>query len=346
MRGKLSVYEITECGYYARGAETHSCCDPPKLAADIHLWISGKKPTIEETRTFAADQNGTYLPVYCFDTARGAKHGDFLITTWNETPSDDGTIGAVVRNDVAGSAGVKTANLPTNSIPGYGTHFWVLPQQRRLVTVRFDAQPLNGHAGLNLYMRGYLERFSPHVRFDDPTMAGSVFVRNVLGYALDDKSADADEGLRPRFRSILLRRDSEIAFIKKNRAKINKIIRKGRPSDGGQTTKTLLDRMLRFVGADSKDRGLPDNNYVFEVAYTPSEKELSNIIATYQSEEHETWDDIGFDFKGDPTRRWLSSSTLKAEIDVADGLRDGPSSLAAASALLDALQAHRQTVLA
>jgi hypothetical protein len=345
MNCKLTVYRVEECGYYARGADTHTCCDLRKCLTDICRWISAEKPTIEKTCAYPGDDNGTSMPVYCFDAAAHGKN-DFLITTWNETPSEDGVVGAVVRNQIAGSAGVATANLPTNSIPGYGTHFWFLADRQRLVTVRFDSQPLNGHAGLNYYMRGYLERFSPHVRFADPTDQGDIFIRNVIGYATDDDDEECDPHLRPRFKSFLLRKNSEIGYIKKHRAAINRVIRKARPTTGGNATRTLLDRMLEFVGASPANRALPDQNFHFEVPYTPTETELNNIITAYQEDDHETWDDIGFDFKGDPVRRWLSSSTLKAEIELPDGLRDGAASLAAAQALLRELQPFRNQVSA
>jgi hypothetical protein len=339
----MTVYKIEQCGYYARGSDARTCCDLRKCLGDVCTWITNDKPTIEKTCAYPGDDNGTSLPIYCFDAASHGKN-DFLITTWNETPSEDGVVGAVGRSAIAGAADVTTANLPVNSIPGYGTHFWFLADKSRLVTVRFDSQPLNGHYGMTLYMKGYLERFSPHVRFADPTDQRNVFIRNVLGYAKNDIETEFDPHLHPKFRSVLLRRDSEIAYIKKNRSKINRVIRKSRPTTGGTATRTLLDRMLTFVGATPNNRALPDQNFLFEIPYTPTDAELNNIINSYQEEEHETWDDIGFDFKSDPTRRWLSSSTLKLEVDLPDTLRDGAASLASAEALLREIQSFRDRV--
>lgn len=344
MQAKLTVYKIEQCGYYDDEGH-HACCDPAKCLTDIHTWIAQERPTIEQTSTFAGDQDGESLPVYCFDAASNG-HNDFLLTTWNETPSEDGVVGAVVRSQVAGTANVRTANLPANSIPGYGTHFWFLPAQRRLATVRFDVQPLNGHVGLNRYMRGYLERFSPHVRFDDDSDDGNTLVRNVIGYALDNDADAADDSLRPRFKSVLLRRNAQLDYIRQNRERITRVIRKGRPSGGDQATRSLLDRALTFMGARPNNRPLPDHNFTFEIAYTPTPQELHSIITRYQQEEHETWDDVGFDFRGEPTRHWLSSSTLKVEVELPDNLSDGPASLATATALLAALQPHRTAVLA
>lgn len=346
MRAKLTVYQVQQCGYYQTGAAAATCSDLQKTLADIHHWIHDVRPQVQATRTFNGAEDGSYLPVYCFDIARHGDH-DYLLTTWNETPSDDGTVGAIGRNDRAGEAAVHTANFPANSIAGYGTHFWFLPDRRRLVTVRFDSQPLNGHHGLNLYLRGFLERSSPHVRFENAIQDGDRFVRPIAGYALDDEADEGDDRLRPRFRSTMLRRDGEIAYIRRHRASIKKIIRTGRPTGGDRATRTVLDRVLTFVGATPNNRALPENTFKFEVPYTPTTEELNAIIARWQEqEEHETWDDIGFDFAADPIRRWLSNSALKAEVELSDGLRQEAASPAEAPALLEALRPLRNIVIA
>jgi hypothetical protein len=243
MRGKLTVYKVQQCGYYARGQSRPACCDLRACLRSLRAWITDAQTTVTKSCAFPGDDEGTHLPVYCLRAAAVGQN-DFLITTWNETPSDNGAVGAVDRSAVATAANVQSVDLPENSIPGYATHFWFLADQQRLVTVRLGSQPLNGHAGFNLYMRGYLERFSPHVRWEDDSDDGDIFTKNIIGYALDAESEEADQHLRPRFRSILLRRNSEIAYIRRNRERINKIIRKGRPTTGGQTTRNLLDRAL------------------------------------------------------------------------------------------------------
>src|SRR6266567_7764138 len=100
LRVKLTTYRVEQCGYYQTGAAAAMCSDLHKTLADIHDWIHTGRPRVQATRTFNEDENGSYLPVYCFDVARHGDH-DYLLTTWNETPSDDGTVGAVGRNDRA-----------------------------------------------------------------------------------------------------------------------------------------------------------------------------------------------------------------------------------------------------
>jgi hypothetical protein len=345
MTGKLTVYRVKECGYYERGADAHTCCDLSKCLSDIATWVTVDRPTIEKTCAYPGDEHGTSLPIYCFDAASHGQH-DFLLTTWNAAPSDNGAVAAVPRNDIVGNAGVQTRTFPQTSIPGYGTHFWFLADRQRLVTVRFDSQPLNGHYGLNLYMRGYLERLSPHVRFGEDGGEQNVFMKNILGYALTDRAEEADAKLKPRFKSVLVRRDSEIEYIRRNRAKIKRIIRKSRPTKGGQATRNLVDRMLSFVGGAVNERVLPDRGFMFEVSYTPTAAELTEIIRRYDpDEDHETWDDIGFDFADGNTRRWLSSTTLKVDVELPDALRNGAGAVASAGALLEALQPFRGQVI-
>lgn len=343
LKGKLTVYQVDQCGYYTHGAETRTCGGLVRTLGHICKWLADDQPTIEKTCAYEGDDQDTSLPIFCFDAAALGSN-DFLITTWNQTPSDNGTVSAVSRGGIAGQSGILTRNFPKTSIPGFGTHFWFLADKKRLVTVRFESQPLNGHHGLNLYMRGYLARLSPHVRFGDASNEDNVFKRNIIGYAIKEDSRTAESGLKPRFKSSLLRRDSEISYIKKNRAKIVRVIRKGRPTVGGAATKTLLDQVLTYVGASPNNRTLPDQSFSFEIAYTPTESELNEIISRYAPDaDHESWDDIGFDFKGESTRRWLSNSTLKLEIELPDDIRAGDGSIDVRM-LLEALQPFRAQV--
>jgi hypothetical protein len=349
MNAKLTVYTIEMCGYYAHGGNSPDFGDADQCLTAIHEWVHQKKPKVKATRTFNKHENGEYLPTYCFDIA-GTSGSDWLLTSWNETPSDDGVVGAVGAAVQAGTGTITTRSFAQGDIIGYGTHFWFLPNESRLVTVQFDSQPLNGHQGLNRYMNGYLERFSPHVRFDPNKMHDDVLVREIVGYAPDATTDEANDKLHPRYRSKLLRRDAELDYIRNNHQKIKKVIRKGRPSGGGQATKSLLDRALTFVGAPTNQRTLPDTSFIFEIPYRPSRSDVDAIINQWQQEAdgdgHETWDDVGFDFRGETKRRWLSSSTLKLDADLPKNLRDGPGSVASADALLKELARFRSQVIA
>ena len=349
MNAKLTVYEIELCGYYAHGGNTPNFGEADQCLTAIHEWVHQKKPKVKATRTFNKHEDGEYLPTYCFDIA-GTSGSDWLLTSWNETPSDDGVVGAVGAAVQAGAGTITTRNFAIDDIIGYGTHFWFLPDKSRLVTVQFDSQPLNGHQGLNRYMNGYLKRFSPHVRFDKNKMDGDVLVREVVGYAPDATTDEADDKLHPRYRSKLLRREAELDYIRNNHQKIKKVIRKGRPSGGGQVKQNILDQLLTFIGAPKNHRTLHDTSYIFEIPYRPSLTAVNAIIRQWNEEAdgdgHETWDDVGFDFKGETRRRWLSSSTLKLDVDLSNTLRDGPGSVAAADALLKELARFRSQVIA
>jgi hypothetical protein len=344
---KLAVYEVGQCGYYERGGDSRVGSSLTGLLSDIHSWISPGNVSIEHTKTFEKHEHGLYLPTYCFDIAKAA-NGDFLLTTWNETPADEGTQGSVGKAEKAGSADVQATQLPANSIPGYGTHFWFLPIKHRVVTVRFESQPLNGHQGMRLFMQGYLERFSPHVRLGPNTDEGNVFTRHVLGYARDGAALDADpENLVPKFHSGPIRNKAELDFIKENREKISNVIRKGRPSGGGNANRNLLDKLMdAMFGSSTSSRTLPEKNFRFELAYQPTEAELTKLFTDYETElVNETWEDIGFKFTNTKELKWMSSSTLKLDVAVGDALRNGPSSLASAAALLAELHQHRDKVL-
>ena len=51
MLGKLTVYEIKQCGYYARGDDTHACC----YATQDKVWTQDPDGVPWETYTVLDD---------------------------------------------------------------------------------------------------------------------------------------------------------------------------------------------------------------------------------------------------------------------------------------------------
>ena len=192
------------------------------------------------------------------------------------------------------------------------------------------------------YLNGYLERFSPWVELDGDSE--NLFDLEIEGYG---EGEEIDSMLKPRFQSTPVRLRGEIDYIRKNRERIRKIIRRDDYDGGVQRNPSLLRRMLKGFGLAEDMDLLEDTRYQYELNLSPSRGELDRIIDYWNrkttSEDASRWDDVGFAFTSESNVRWLSQSTPKETLEVNVRIRDEV--LMDGKSLMKALQEHRDSVL-
>ncbi len=339
---KLSFYTVEECGYYKRGQDAPFMADFPSVSRDLHQWISTPDITVRETQTFSPDADSEDLPVFCYSLIHDGAPNDYVMTTWNETETTEGQVASVHADEAAGSARVEGVEVTQGTIAGYPAYFWLIPNQNLIASVRLEGQRLTGHTGFDLYMKGYLERFSKWVVL--PANVQKATDVNVLGYK-HNRQTRTD--LRPRFRSVPVRLQGRLDYIRTNRQRIRKMLRKDEYEGGRVQHDSLVAKLLKGFGLRHSAPSLDKTRYRFEINYTPSEAELNEIINEYTSGRANTdvtrWDDIGFKFEKDNQIHWLSSASAKGEAEVNIRLRDGV--VIEADSLLTALHAQRSSLL-
>lgn len=333
----INFYRIAKCGYFKHGGTEPEFCSLPDVLHELTAWVKDGGKTLGETCTYKIEDGEEGLHTYCFDVVKANPTGEYIVTTWNESPSSQGNFASVNATSKVGEADVSLTEIPPQHIPGYATYFWFIPDRDLLATIRFH-HAVNGHQNLCRYMKEFLAKWTSHVveNEDDDEVDHSI-----AGYRKDEESDLLN--LNPMFKSFLLRKPGKIEFLTENREHIRTIYRKNVLNPQSQVDASLLNKMLVKLGIQDPPALQHDIKVKYEFNHTPEEAELDSIIAEWENEHESKWDDVGFKLKGDDEIHWLSHSLAKRTIEL-DVVRENAEIINAES-LLQAVHQNRQTLL-
>ncbi|EAT14770.1 hypothetical protein [Desulfuromonas acetoxidans] len=337
---KVNFYRINKCGYYERGNDINSFGGIENILDQLFRWASQDDFTLNDSCTYEVLDDDQILRTFCCNLINEKNTGDYLLTTWNETPSNEGRVASIEANSTLGHSTVHMNALPEGTIPGYATYFWFLPQNNIFATIRFGSRTLNGHKNLVKYLNGFLDVFSDHVvKEEDPAMDGHYAVH---GYR-DLLTGEVTDTLYPAFASSPIRNPGEINYIKDNRVRIRKMIRKTTLDVNVQAEVEFYQRLLNRFGLGEPPAPDMHAKIEYNMPFEPGTGELDEIIDNWNETAGGTWNDIGFKMEGDPQPKWLSNSLAKASQTV-DIEKDNDEVINAES-LLGALIENRDAFL-
>jgi len=292
---KLKFYEVTQCGFYARGGASPVFGSLEDLLAKYGAWAKADDTELRETCTFEAAENTP--EAYCFDI-EFLPNGDVVLVTWNKVDTVEGKMASVDGTDRIGNVHVKKTNVPDGHIPGYPTYFWFLPNQNLFATLRFD-QIANGHPGLKQLLREYYAKYSPYLVATDED-ADNV---EIEGYR---EAAGKPVVPLVHFESRPKRKKGSKDFLKKNRSKITKMVSKETLVATDTADKDLFSRLLSKAGLDQPSSLLTDTHIRSTIDYNPTEAELDALLDDNSGEMSTKWEDVGFILRGESTPVWRS----------------------------------------
>jgi hypothetical protein len=336
----ITFYEIDRCGYYNRGSDVPEFGSLSHLLDDLQSWASGEDMTLDKTCTYEVGEESHAYGTFCFDVAKDVQSNSYLLTTWNEIPSNSAQVAAVDGAGKLGVADVSVTPLPEGRIPGYPTYFWILPDKDLFATVQFG-KTLNGRESLEYYMRGFLRKYSHYVELIQRRNGTSV-----LGYR-KDSTFPPDAGLIPQFHSRLCRKAGQVDYLLKHSSQVYKIIRKETIDFSSAPSYDLWQRNLKMFGISQPSS--PDKEsekFRLEHNHQPSSAEMHEMIEFWRekSELDERWDDIGFKLTSEDKVRWLSHTLVRSKfpLDIPDDTKE----VIDANSLLKQLVLSQETILA
>lgn len=304
---KITFYKIKQCGLFL-GSNSNK-----KVASDInHLlpslkkWIKGKG--IKLTKTHSPIE-GKPLPAYVVDIVN--QDNDWLIVLWNEIESTEGTVATVPMDAPVGTTQIEMTDLPENSIPGFATYFWIIPENNLIATIRFQHSQ-NGSYQLSKLIKGFYENFSEYVVFSGEN---SSIAMNKIGYKVDDQFYEI---CHSKFSLELIKNNGPIDYIIKNHSQITKIIKKDIINIKHKNRKSYWQKVLKTIGLNNKISHTSSLKEEFRVEIRSdvnnvTEEELKGIISKWKSDDMDT-SDYGFKICGN--EYWLSKSYIKDELQL------------------------------
>lgn len=263
----LNFYEIINCGYYERGSELFRYGDIQTLLANLNNWVENR--SFDLTKTYDSDDYRNTMPTYCFDLIKN-NNGNYLLTTWNETPTDQGNVASVNRNSNVGEYDVDITEVDEDYVIGYPTYFWILPEQEIFATIRFN-NPLNGHPNLKKFFTNFLSKYSRFVVINEDSDEDT---HEILGYRNNNENAPSIEHLVPKFHSIPMRESGSLKFLLNNSQRIYKVLRKNKLSHQRRELKNRLFEEVGILGQETENEA--DNEYKvkYELDISPTQENI------------------------------------------------------------------------
>jgi len=291
---KISFFKIDRCGFYSYGTSQASFGSIEDTLTQLQQWSSGSDLALTRIAdpTGRADEN----PVYLFGIRKlGAS---WILATWNEIPSHESGVPSVSMNAKVGETAVHMNDIEEDSIPGFATYFWIVPERNVLATIRFK----NGRSGQG-DMVSYIGRFMS--RFTSYTILSR---RNneqiVVGYT--DRDDEIDRKVRPVFRTHAFQKPNRSQFLFQNVDRIRRVVRRGHMSTTTSSERDLWQSLIRFVRSSQEGNHVVRKRIYVELDYSPNLAELQAMIAAEETDPDVTgWDDMGFVLEGESNPHWL-----------------------------------------
>ena len=307
---KILFYQINSCGYFRYGSQEPEFGNVSSILSDLKNWI--RDLTLVERATYEVRDGEDLEKSYCLNCVQ--RNNQFLVIMWNQIPTtQNNAVAAISADSTINSPTYSFNEFPENTIPGYATYFWIIPERNLLATIRFHHSK-NGHKNFTKYLNEFMAKFSSYVVSEEsPDDEYNI----IVGY----RESDANEAqtLNSRFHDSIYKKDGKIEYIRQHSNRITKIIRKNRlsitePDDRGFFTRMMDRVLLQDVTPEDTEVKVK-----YEVSYTPTPDQLQQMILDWNESNETRWDDIGFNIAGNTY--WLSHSTAKDEVEL-NVLRD------------------------
>lgn len=334
-RAKLNLYKIDKCGYFEYGTDDALFGDSNEILSSLRDWIRDKQ--LQETKTYNEDQYENNHCTYCLDLISDEDTGDYIFTTWNETPTERGRFASVNGRSAVGEYDVDAQRIREGDIPGYATYFWFLPEFECFFTIRFN-MPVNGHQQLRLFLKNFLKKYSKFVV--DTEVENE---RVILGYR---ENGDQEIlNLSPQFNSRPKTDQGNLNYLLSRQEDIRKVMKKSVLTyENEQESISTFFQFLR-IGVDN----VPAQDLFtvkYEVDFNPDEDAVRDLYSSWEEEilkSDNDWEDIGVQFKGNESDYWFSRILKKKEYDI--DVEWESEAVVNANSLLQSLKAERGNIV-
>lgn len=339
---RIKFFRIEKCGYYRRNTFEPSYGRKKNILNDLLAWIQDK--SISETSTYdpGLEQDDNLLHTYCYGIR--SDNGDFLLTTWNESPTTDGNVASIDLTGQVDQAEVETSGVPEGYLPGYPSYFWFPKGKNVYATIQIH-NSLNGRRNFEEFIKGYLQKCSSYVVLGEDDEGSEC----ICGFSKTGRKNDIDKS-RPSFKSSEFQKHQNIDFIKQNRLSITKLVRKDVLTSKYKEKLELWQALWRTVSGNNDARVRDsEHNVSFIADFRPTEEELDQVINHWFNERERDgsigkFQDTGFRLQGSSKTHWLSKA-LASEMFPFDVEATNPP-IVDSESLLANLQRERRILLA
>lgn len=302
----ITFYKIHKCGFYKKNKKQFGSID--ELLPNLKTWAEKVKYMVD-TKLLGDnkedDAGNDYREVYYYDYHK--KNRTSLLVLWNQLPDIFGTVPTLsVKKRIGDNTKCEVTDLPKDSIPGTASYFWFLPDHNCFATISQKNKSSNVN-GMKLYLQTFLATRSSYCNSEEKD-DGTITVKSYK----DQKGNDVSD-VTPYFQASRAKRKGQIDFIRDNRAKIRKVIRKQRVTKNLKARLNIGKSLLVSLGIKKPHIALLDFNTSYEVSYTPTVTELNDIIKEWENTGVTAYDDTGFVLSKESKTHWLSGEISRVK---------------------------------
>lgn len=322
----IHVYQLEMCGFYGRGDGS------PRFGAVSDWWpefCEWVDKQVGLTNTYS-DVKDLPSRVYCVGAFEDGR-GNLGATLWNEAPSYMQGVAYLESAKLVGEAAAKTTRLPPDTIPGWPTYIWFIPDRGLIVSLSpddFGAAQSSGMRQTRKYFGNYLQHHSGYLHVKRTVTDDGEVKDNRLGYS-DYGDSTPDPEVEPYFLTTPLRGNGPLDVIRERREDIHKIVknysidtllpdqrsmfnRMTRPLVNNPVTNTFLDNQ------QARGEGEVDRRTVrVEYSHTPTSEELELEIQEWEKKDFADNYSVGVYFSGDTQIRRFDRPMRKLKVEAA-----------------------------
>lgn len=313
----IRFQKVKNCGIYKRKARNASLGSFHDISNNIFNWSNSGSRPIQNTCTYEVHSawEMEFLETYIVSIKNDTNTGDYFIAMWNRTHDAGDSVYALNPSATVDNISTSTfhrGNLPPDSIPGFATYFWLIPNKNTMATITFGT-PRTGMSAFSYWLENFILTESRYTRFDSNN--------NFLGFASGSNTPNPN--LEPRFKREMHRNPAKLDLIRSHRQQITGLVRRINLSRTQQVHESTLDRLARLAGLNQNSPNIPTETQLsYELSFTPSEAELEELIQPFEENIPQNgWEDVGIKFSqsnlfGASKIEWLSKSYAKSQINL------------------------------
>ncbi|WP_295755977.1 hypothetical protein [Undibacterium sp.] len=332
---KVSFYNIDRCGFFQRSNSEPLFSSIADVLTQLATWTSGVD--LSKTKILDANPDKGY-PVYLLDIHKTGS--EWVFATWNEVPASETGVASVSSNSKVGTPEVHMNEIAPNSIPGYATYFWVLPDEKLLATLQFQHK-VNGQKQMQNYIHSFMSHYMSYAVID----VDAPDEYRVIGYT-DPNDGKVKSNVRANFKTAAYVKTGPVEFILKCHASIKKVVRRGHVNINSVSDRKIWQSFIQFVrGNKNNAYQLINQSLYVELEYQPELDELKRMIEVEIKEiRADVRDDIGFIMEGDASKiHWISKAGAYGNVELEIDRVDEES--IKLESLLSALNANKRKIM-
>lgn len=317
---KVELHQISRCGFYERGGNQSPLFG--QLASwqqQLINWVQGRS-NVALTTTFQG-QDAQAPEVYCAGAIQS--RDGFGLILWHGTPGTENGVAYINMNDLPGAVNVREVSLGANSIPGWPSYFWILPQQSLLACLRPTGKIRNLSTGLpecRRYLEGWLctqSRYAVRVTNNDQA-DGAEF--ELAWRSTPDSASRTDVTVHVDTQPVTTPRS--VDEIRSRYDQIRKLVHSVQIHRSLPADRSMLTRLMAVMGFDGIST--PDTDrlaFRWESDWRPKLAELESLIARQNANnENGRKERQAVRLKGDSRLYWLDGGPVRDEVALPDNL--------------------------